>query len=139
MVDVKAVIFDGKEHPVDSKDIAFQVAGREVFKLCVQKAGPVVLEPIMKVVVTCPDECMGDILGDLTRRRGKVQGSDNASGRTVVRAQVPMAEMLEYAATLKSLTSDRGQYLMELDHYERVPADIQAKLQAEYKPHETED
>jgi elongation factor G len=139
MVDVKAVIFDGKEHPVDSKDIAFQVAGREVFKLCVQKAGPVVLEPIMKVVVTCPDECMGDILGDLTRRRGKVQGSDNAGGRTVVRAQVPMAEMLEYAATLKSLTSDRGQYLMELDHYERVPADIQTKLQAEYKPHETED
>ena len=139
MVDVKAVIFDGKEHPVDSKDIAFQVAGREVFKLCVQKAGPVVLEPIMKVVVTCPDECMGDILGDLTRRRGKVQGSDNAGGRTVVRAQVPMAEMLEYAATLKSLTSDRGSYVMDLDHYERVPADIQAKLQAEYRPHETED
>ncbi len=139
MVDVKAVIYDGKEHPVDSKDIAFQVAGREVFKLCVQKAGPVVLEPIMKVVVTCPDECMGDILGDLTRRRGKVQGSDNAGGRTVVRAQVPMAEMLEYAATLKSLTSDRGSYVMDLDHYERVPGDIQAKLQAEYKPHETED
>ncbi len=139
MVDVKAVIYDGKEHPVDSKDIAFQVAGREVFKLCVQKAGPVVLEPIMKVVVTCPDECMGDILGDLTRRRGKVQGSDNAGGRTVVRAQVPMAEMLEYAATLKSLTSDRGSYVMDLDHYERVPADLQAKLQAEYKPHETED
>jgi elongation factor G len=139
MVDVKAVIYDGKEHPVDSKDIAFQVAGREVFKLCVQRAGPVVLEPIMKVVVTCPDECMGDILGDLTRRRGKVQGSDNAGGRTVVRAQVPMAEMLEYAATLKSLTSDRGSYVMDLDHYERVPADIQTKLQAEYKPHETED
>lgn len=139
MVDVKAIIFDGKEHPVDSKDIAFQVAGREVFKKAIADAGPVVLEPIMKVVVTVPDEYMGDILGDLTRRRGKVQGSDNASGRTRVRALVPMAEMLEYSATLKSLTSDRGSYTMELDHYERVPGEIQVKLVAEFKPQEAED
>lgn len=139
MVDVKAVIFDGKEHPVDSKDIAFQVAGREVFKKAVAEAGAVVLEPIMKVTVTCPDECMGDILGDLTRRRGKVQGSDTARGRTIVRAQVPMAEMLEYSATLKSLTSDRASFAMELDHYEKVPGEIQTKLMSEFKPQETED
>lgn len=139
MVDVKAVIFDGKEHPVDSKDIAFQVAGREVFKKAVSEAGAVVLEPIMKVTVTCPDDCMGDILGDLTRRRGKVQGSDTARGRTIVRALVPMAEMLEYSATLKSLTSDRASFAMELDHYEKVPGEIQSKLMAEFKPQEAED
>jgi elongation factor G len=139
LVDVKAVIFDGKEHPVDSKDIAFQVAGREVFKQCVHDAGAVVLEPIMKVTVVVPDEQMGDILGDLTRRRGKVQGSEGANSRTTVRALVPMAEMLEYAATLKSLTSDRGAYTMELDHYEKVPADIQVKLVAEHKPQEHAD
>ena len=139
MVDVRAVIFDGKEHPVDSKDIAFQIAGREVFKKAVAEAGAVVLEPIMQVVVTVPDEFMGDILGDLTRRRGKVQGSDNAGGKTRVRALVPMAEMLEYSATLKSVTSDRGSYTMELDHYEKVPGEIQAKLMADFKPQETED
>lgn len=139
VVDVKAVITDGKEHPVDSKDIAFQVAGREAFKLCVKDAGAVVLEPIMRVTVTCPDEYMGDILGDLTRRRGKVQGSESDSGRSVVKALVPMAEMLEYSATLKSLTSDRASYTMELDHYEKVPVDIQAKLAADYKPHEPSD
>jgi elongation factor G len=139
MVDVKAVIFDGKEHPVDSKDIAFQIAGREVFKKAVHEAGPVVLEPIMRVTVTVPDEYMGDILGDLTRRRGKVQGSDNAGGRSRVRALVPMAEMLEYSATLKSVTSDRGAYTMELDHYEKVPADVQSRLMAEFKPQQTED
>ncbi len=139
LVDVKAAITDGKEHPVDSKDVAFQVAGREAFKLCVKEAGAVVLEPIMIVTVTVPDELMGDILGDLTRRRGKVQGSEAHSGRSIVKALVPMAEMLEYSPTLKSLTSDRGAYTMELDHYERVPPEIQAKLVAEHKPQEHDD
>ena len=137
--DVKAVIFDGKEHPVDSKDIAFQIAGRQVFKACVMRAAPVVLEPVMKVVVTCPDENMGDILGDLSRRRGKVQGSDSQSGRSIVRALVPMAEMLEYSATLKSLTQDRGSFTMELASYEKVPAEIQQELMAAYKPQDSED
>jgi elongation factor G len=139
MVDVKAVIFDGKEHPVDSKDVAFQVAGRQVFRQAVANAGPVVLEPVMRMVVTCPDEVLGDILGDLSRRRGKVQGSESTAGRSTVRALVPMAEILEYSATLKSLTSDRGSYTMELDHYERVPADLQATLVAEHAPSEAED
>ncbi|RMG42573.1 MAG: elongation factor G [Acidobacteria bacterium] len=139
MVDVKAVVYDGKEHPVDSKDVAFQVAGRECFKLAVKEAGPVVLEPIMRVVVTCPDENMGDVLGDLNRRRGKVQGSDSQGGRATIRAEVPMAEMLEYNATLRSLTSGRGSFTMELAHYERVPAEIQQKLVAEFKPQADED
>lgn len=139
LVDVRAVIFDGKEHPVDSKDVAFQVAGRQVFKKCVAEAGAVVLEPIMNITVSCPDECMGDILGDLSRRRGKVQGSDTAAGRSIVKALVPMAEVLEYASTLKSLTADRGSYDMELDHYERVPPEIQAALAAAHHPDESED
>ena len=84
-----------------------------------------ILEPIMKVTVNVPDECMGDILGDLSRRRGKVQGSDSVAGRSIVRALVPMAEVLEYSSTLKSLTQDRGDYTMELSQYDRVPAEIQ--------------
>ncbi len=139
MLDVKAVIYDGKEHPVDSKDIAFQIAGREVFKKCVKNAAPVVLEPIMMMVITCPDENMGDILGDLSRRRGKVQGSDSQAGRTLVRALVPMAEVLEYSATLKSLTQDRGSFTMELESYQRVPNELQQELIAAFKSDESED
>jgi elongation factor G len=139
MKHVKAVIYDGKEHPVDSKDIAFQIAGKQVFKKCVDKAGPVVLEPIMQVTVTCPDENMGDVLGDLNRRRGRVQGSDSEGDRAIVRARVPMAEMLEYTSTLKSITQDRGSFTMELYGYEKVPAEIQKELTEAYKPQETEE
>ena len=128
VVDVKAVIFDGKEHPVDSKDIAFQVAGREVFKLAVAQARPVILEPIMSIEVTAPEECMGDIMGDLSGRRGKVQGMEAQGHEQIVKALVPLSEMLEYAPTLKSMTSDRGSFIMEVDHYAEVPALIQEKL-----------
>jgi elongation factor G len=137
VVDLKAVIFDGKEHPVDSKDIAFQIAGREVFKTCFKEARPVILEPIMSVTVTCPEECMGDVMGDLSGRRGKVQGMDAVAGRQVIKALVPMSEMLEYANTLKSVTSDRGSFSMELDHYEAVPAQIQQKLVEEHEARRT--
>lgn len=133
VVDLKAVITDGKEHPVDSKDIAFQVAGREVFKLAVAQARPVVLEPIMSVEVTAPEECFGDIMGDLSSRRGKVQGMESAGQTQIIKALVPLAEMLEYAPTLKSMTSDRGSFIMEVDHYAEVPAQIQEKLVAAAK------
>jgi elongation factor G len=133
VVDVKAIITDGKEHPVDSKDIAFQVAGREVFKLAVAQARPVVLEPIMAVEVTAPEECMGDIMGDLSSRRGKVQGMEAEGHTQIIKSLVPLAEMLEYAPTLKSMTSDRGSFTMELDHYSEVPAHIQEKLIAAAK------
>jgi elongation factor G len=133
VVDVKAVITDGKEHPVDSKDIAFQVAGREVFKLAIAQARPVVLEPIMAVEVTAPEECMGDIIGDFSSRRGKVQGMEVQGHIQVIRAQVPLSEMLEYAPTLKSMTSDRGSFHMELDHYSEVPHLVQEKLIAAAK------
>jgi elongation factor G len=135
VVDLKAIITDGKEHPVDSKDIAFQVAGREVFKLAFAQARPVVLEPIMTVEITAPEECMGDIMGDLSGRRGKVQGMEAEGHTQVIKALVPLSEMLEYAPTLKSMTSDRGFFTMEVDHYSEVPSLIQEKLVAAAKAH----
>ena len=131
--DLKAIITDGKEHPVDSKDIAFQVAGREAFKVCVQQAHPVVLEPIMHVEITVPAEVMGDIIGDLTSRRGRLETTDTAGTSQVIIARAPLAEMLDYAATLKSITSDRGTYTIELSHYEEVPSHVQEKIIAAHK------
>ena len=124
VVDVKAVVFDGKEHPVDSKDIAFQIAGRGAFKEAVQKAGPVLLEPIMRVRVTVPEENMGDILGDMNTRRGRVLGMDTMGGKSVVQALVPLSEMQRYGNDLRSMTGGRGIYTMEFDHYEQVPAHL---------------
>jgi elongation factor G len=124
VVDVKAVVFDGKEHPVDSKDIAFQIAGREGFKLAFQDAGPVLQEPIMNVRITVPEAMMGDIMGDLNTRRGRVQGMDSEVGKSIVNAQVPLAEMLRYGNDLRSMTGGRGIYTMEFSHYEQVPAHL---------------
>ncbi len=124
VVDVKVAVVDGKEHPVDSKDIAFQIAGREVFKLAVQNAGPVLLEPIMDVVITVPEQYMGDVLGDLNTKRARVQGMDQQRGWSVVTAQVPLAEMQRYATDLRSITQGRGYFTMKLSHYEEVPAHL---------------
>ncbi|MBM3137280.1 MAG: elongation factor G [Chloroflexi bacterium] len=121
---VKIEVYDGKEHPVDSKPIAFEVAGREAFKLAFKDAGPVLLEPIMKVQVIVPEENMGDILGDMNTRRARVQGMETEKGRSVVNANVPLAEMLRYTTELRSLTGGRGMFNMELDHYETVPAHV---------------
>ncbi len=124
VVDVKAAVYDGKEHPVDSKDIAFQIAGREAFKKAVLEAGPVLLEPIMNVRIVVPENFMGDVLGDLNTKRARVQGMEQEKGKSVITAQVPLAEMLHYATELRSLTQGRGVYTMELSHYEIVPAHI---------------
>lgn len=124
IVDVKAVVFDGKHHPVDSKDIAFQTAGREVFKLAMQEAGPTLLEPIYNMDVTVPEEFMGDVMGDLNNRRGRVQGMDQRNNRTIIRAQVPLAEILRYGTDLRSMTQGRGSYTIEFDHYESVPSHL---------------
>lgn len=121
---VKVSVFDGKEHPVDSKPVAFEIAGREAFKLAVRDASPVLLEPIMNVRVTVPEANMGDILGDLNTRRARVQGMDTEKGRSVVTAQVPLAEMQRYTTDLRSITGGRGVFSMELSHYEVVPAHI---------------
>lgn len=133
VVDVKAVVYDGKEHPVDSKDIAFQIAGREVFKLAVSNAGPVLLEPIMNVTITVPEQFMGDVLGDLNTKRARVQGMEQERGTGTVRAQVPLAEMQRYAIDLNSITQGRGIFTMELSHYEEVPAYLAQKIIEEAK------
>lgn len=124
VVKVKAAVFDGKEHPVDSKPIAFEIAAREVFKLAFKDAGPVLLEPIMLVRITVPEASMGDVLGDLNTRRARVQGMDTEKGRSVVTAHVPMAEMQRYTTELRSITGGRGVFTMEFAHYEQLPANL---------------
>jgi elongation factor G len=121
---VRVIVYDGKEHPVDSKPVAFEIAGREAFKLAVHDASPVLFEPIMTVRITVPDANMGDIMGDLNTRRGRVQGTESERGRTVIIATVPLAEMLRYTTQLRSLTGGRGLFTMEFDHYETVPTHI---------------
>ena len=125
---VKVVVFDGKMHPVDSKDIAFQIAGREAFKIAFNDAKPSLLEPIMDVKVTVPDTMMGDIMGDLNTRRGRVQGMDNLVNRSIINAQVPLSEMMRYGNDLRSMTGGRGIYTMDFSHYEKVPSHIQQEI-----------
>jgi elongation factor G len=128
VVDVRCEVFDGKMHPVDSKDIAFQIAGRECFKKAFEMAGPVLLEPIMKVRVIVPDEYVGDIIGDLNTRRAIVQGMGQERKKSVVDAQVPLAEMQHYAADLRSLTQGRGIYTAEVSHYAVVPGNTAQEI-----------
>jgi len=124
MSNVKVIVYDGKEHEVDSKPVAFEIAGREAFKLAVQDAGPVLFEPIMNVRVTVPDANMGDVMSDLNTRRGRVQGTEAERGNTVVIAHVPMAEMLRYTTQVRSITGGRGYFTMDFDHYDVVPTHI---------------
>lgn len=133
IVNVKVIIFDGKEHPVDSKDIAFQIAGREAFKEAFMAANPTLLEPIMNVQITVPEAMMGDVMGDLNTRRGRVMGMDTIGLKSVVSAQVPLAEMLRYSNQLRSMTGGRGIYTMSFSHYERVPQHLQADIIAQHK------
>jgi elongation factor G len=124
MSNVKVIVYDGKEHEVDSKPVAFEIAGREAFKLAVQDAGPVLFEPIMNVRVTVPDANMGDVMSDLNTRRGRVQGTESERGNTVIVAHVPLAEMKRYTTQLRSITGGRGYFTMEFDHYDVVPTHI---------------
>jgi elongation factor G len=121
---VKVSVYDGKEHPVDSKPIAFEIAGREAFKLAFKDAQPVLFEPIMMVRVTVPEENMGDVMGDMNTRRARIQGMETEKGHSVVTATVPLAEMLRYTTQLRSFTGGRGVFSMEFDHYEVVPPHI---------------
>ena len=127
-VDLRVVVFDGKEHPVDSKDIAFQIAGREVFKLAAEQAGATLLEPIYNLEVSVPEGNMGDVIGDLNNRRGKVLGMDQEGDRSVVKAEVPFAEIMRYGTDLRSMTQGRGTYALEFLHYEEVPQHLIAKI-----------
>ncbi|HKZ54841.1 MAG TPA: elongation factor G [Anaerolineales bacterium] len=121
---VRVAVTDGKEHPVDSKAVAFEIAGREAFKLAFRDAGPVLLEPIMDLRITVPQANMGDVLGDLNTRRARVQGMENERGRTIVTAQVPLAEIQRYATELRSLTGGRGVFAMKYSHHEVVPPHV---------------
>ncbi|KUJ95748.1 MAG: Translation elongation factor G [Desulfonauticus sp. 38_4375] len=136
VVDFKVTLYDGSYHSVDSSEMAFKIAGSMAFKKAVEKCKPVLLEPIINVTVYIPDEYMGDVIGDISSRRGKVLGSDSQNGITEVKAQVPMAEMLTYAQSLTAMTSGQGTYTMEFDHYEEVPSQIAEKVIAESKGEE---
>jgi elongation factor G len=127
-VDFKATLDYGSFHAVDSSEMAFKVAGSLAFKKACEEAQPVLLEPIMSVTITTPEDFMGDIMGDLNSRRGKVLGMDNAGRNQIIKAQVPMAEFLTYAPDLRSMTGGRGIYTMEFSHYDEVPAQIAEKI-----------
>ncbi|MEW5985508.1 MAG: elongation factor G [Chloroflexota bacterium] len=128
MVGVKVVVYDGKEHPVDSKEIAFQIAGREGFKQAALGAGPVLLEPIYEATVVVPAENMGDIMGDFNTRRARVLGMDTEGTKSIVRVEVPLAEMQTYSADLRSMTQGRGVFRLSFLRYGRVPANVQEDI-----------
>jgi len=132
LVDVKVTLYDGKYHDVDSSDAAFQMAGSKGFKVAVEKAAPYLLEPIWNLEVTCPDECMGDVMGDISSRRGKVQGMEGKGKNQIIKAKAPMAELLQYAPDLDSITGGRGTFTVNFSHYDEVPRDIQEKVVAAF-------
>ncbi len=140
MQDVRVIVYDGKHHPVDSKEIAFVAAGRKAFLEAISKARPQVLEPIADLEVTAPEQHMGDISGGLASKRARINGTDSArGGEIVVKAQVPLSELEGYAAELKSVTAGRGRYALDFSHYEPVPIQVQQKLVEAWKPRHDED
>ena len=138
--DVRVTVYDGKHHSVDSKEVAFVAAGKKAFVNAVNKASPIVLEPIVDIQVTVPQENMGDVAGDLSSKRGRINGTEAMSaGMVVVSGQAPLAELGSYQSELKSVTGGTGSFAMELSHYDPVPANIQQQLVAEFKPAAEED
>ncbi|MGD9765456.1 MAG: elongation factor G [Candidatus Binatia bacterium] len=127
-IDVRVKLYDGSHHSVDSSEMAFKIAASMGFKAAVQQAKPILLEPIMAMEIAVPDDCIGDVIGDLNSRRGKVLGVDPKVGSQVIRALVPMAEVLRYSPDLRSMTSGRGAFTMEFDHYEELPAHLADKV-----------
>jgi len=133
VVDVKVTVYDGSFHEVDSSDMAFQIAASMGLKNAFEKARPILLEPIMAIEVSCPDECMGDVIGDLNARRGRVLGMESKGAGQVIKALVPMADVLKYAPDLRSITSGRGSFEARFSHYDEVPAPLAEKVIAESK------
>jgi elongation factor G len=135
--DVKVTVYDGKHHPVDSKEVAFRTAGKYAFKDAVMKAKPVLLEPIVNMEVTVPEANVGTITGDLAGKRGRIQGQDfMPGGMAVVKAQAPLSEVMQYQSQLKSVTGGQGSFVMEFSHYEPVPPQVQQQIVSQYKPRE---
>ncbi len=137
--DVKVIVYDGKYHPVDSKEIAFVTAGKKAFLDAIRKAGPVVLEPLVNLQVQVPSQSMGDIAGDMSSRRGRINSTNTRGDQVEINALVPENELGDYQSFLKSATAGRGSYMMELSHYEAVPPQVQQRLIAEHKPVVEED
>ena len=137
--DVRVVVYDGKHHPVDSKEVAFVTAGKRAFVDAVLKARPQVLEPIVDLEVTAPEANMGDVSGNLAGKRARILGTDSSRGEVIVKAQVPLSELEGFAAELKSITAGRGRYSMDFSHYEPVPSNVQQKLAESYRPKVEED
>ena len=139
--DIKVTVYDGKHHPVDSKEVAFITAGKRAFLDAIMKARPIILEPIVNIEITAPEPCMGDIAGDLSAKRGQVSGTDSLPGGTIVVAgKVPLSELSNYQSRLKSVTGGQGSYTIELSHYDPVPPQIQQQIAAEHKSsHEEEE
>jgi elongation factor G len=139
VVDIKAVCYDGSFHAVDSSDMAFQVAASKAFKNVAREAAPVVLEPVFKLKVIVPEQFLGDVMGDLNSKRGRILGVDTDGRKQIVEAMVPQSEIFEYSKELRSMTQGRGTFEAQYDHYDRVPADIQAKIVAAAAPGEEEE
>ena len=138
VVDIQIDLYDGKYHPVDSSDMAFQIAGSMAFAAAAEQANPGLLEPVMNVAITVPEQFMGSIIGDLNGRRGQVMGVEQIGRKQVIQANVPLSEMLRYSIDLKSMTSARGNFTMEFSHYEVAPDDVAQKVIAETKQEEEE-
>jgi len=138
MTDFRAILYDGKYHDVDSSDMAFKIAGSLAFKEAMKQARPTLLEPIMQVEVYAPDQYSGDLMGDLSSRRGRISGSETRGHTVIVKGQVPLAEMLSYATDLTSMTQGRASYSMEFSHYDYVPGELAEKVIAAHKPQHVE-
>jgi elongation factor G len=130
MVDVKATLYDGSYHDVDSSEMAFKIAGSMAFKEAARKASPVLLEPVMSVEVVVPDEFMGDIIGDLNSRRGRVEGVEHRAGSQVIKAFVPLSEMFGYATDMRSRTQGRATFSMHFSRYEQAPQSVAEEIVA---------
>ncbi len=128
VVDLKAIVYDGSHHSVDSSDVAFKVAGSMAFKGAFMDANPILLEPIYDVEVTVPEEYMGDVMGDISGRRGKIQGMDSDGHFQIIRAKIPLANLYKYSTTLRSITAGRGMHKRKFNHYETVPSDIAQEI-----------
>jgi elongation factor G len=139
VTDVKVRLFDGKYHDVDSDSRSFEIAGSKGFQAAFKLAKPCLLEPIMKIQVTCPDDCMGDVIGDLNQRRGRVEGMESNGKDQVIRAHVPMSETLKYSSDLRSMTGGRGSFTLEFSHYDELPSNLMDKVVADAKMAAEED
>ncbi len=139
VVDVKVTLFDGTYHSVDSDEVSFKIAASQAFKKGFLEAKPILLEPIYDITIKIPEEYMGDVMGDISSRRGKIQGMDSESPFQIIKAKVPLAELNKYSTQLRSLTSGRGMFSMAFSHYEEVPKDVEAKIIEEYQKHKEEE